>query len=192
MSTITVRPNALIRLDAADNRSIQFNYDDDNLAAGVAITTSTFRLIPIGATAKRLLSITRTTTTATATTGAYNETGTLVAAAHGLSTGQYVTVAGADQTDYNLTAQITVTGATTFTYTVANSPTTPATGTLVYGGPSPILDNASLTDTNRNTTVRVDARTSVVGGWYELANTIVTNETPAQTKEHAVQILVQG
>jgi hypothetical protein len=192
MSTITVRPNALIRLDAADNRSIQFNYDDDNLAVGVAITTSTFRLIPIGATAKRLLSLTRTTTTATATTGAYNETGTLVAAPHGFSTGQYVTVAGADQTDYNLTAQITVTGATTFTYTVANSPTTPATGTLVYGGPSPILDNASLTDTNRNTTVRVDARTSVVGGWYELANTIVTDETPTQTKEHAVQILVQG
>lgn len=65
-------------------------------------------------------SITRSGGTATVTTST----------AHGLSTGDSALVAGADQTDYNIEAVITVTSATVFTYTVANSPTTPATGTI--------------------------------------------------------------
>lgn len=52
------------------------------------------------------------------------------AAAHGLSTGDSALIAGAAQTDYNIDAVITVVDTTTFTYTVANSPTTPATGTI--------------------------------------------------------------
>lgn len=52
------------------------------------------------------------------------------AAAHGLSTGDSATIAGAAQTDYNIDAVVTVIDTTTFTYTVANSPTTPATGTI--------------------------------------------------------------
>lgn len=66
--------------------------------------------------------ISRTDTTATVTT----------AVDHGLITGAVVVISGANQSDYNGTFTITVTGATTFTYTVANSPTTPATGTIVY------------------------------------------------------------
>lgn len=65
-------------------------------------------------------SITRTGSTATATTSS----------AHGYTTGQRVTIAGADQADYNGTFEVTVTGATTFTFSVSNSPTTPATGAL--------------------------------------------------------------
>ncbi len=65
-------------------------------------------------------SITRSSTTATVTTSA----------SHLLVTGNQVSISGATQTDYNITATITVTGATTFTYEVANSPTTPATGTI--------------------------------------------------------------
>lgn len=65
-------------------------------------------------------SITRSSTTATVTT-----TG-----AHGLSTNDRVAIEGAVETDYNGDYDITVTGANTFTYTVANSPTTPATGTI--------------------------------------------------------------
>jgi hypothetical protein len=45
-----------------------------------------------------------------------------------LLTGNKVTIAGATQADYNVTATITVVDAVTFTYTVANSPATPATG----------------------------------------------------------------
>ena len=70
-------------------------------------------------------SITRTSNTATVTTTATNA----------LSTGMSVVISGAVQTDYNGTFVITVTGGTTFTYTVANTPTTPATGTITaYGG----------------------------------------------------------
>jgi len=65
-------------------------------------------------------SLTRTLTTATATT----------ASAHGYVTGDFVTVSGAVEAAYNGEFQVTVTGPTTFTYAVAGSPTTPATGTV--------------------------------------------------------------
>lgn len=68
-----------------------------------------------------ILSIIRSGTTATVTT----------VSDHGLSTSSSVTISGATQTDYNITAAITVTSTTTFTYTVAGSPATPATGTIV-------------------------------------------------------------
>lgn len=59
--------------------------------------------------------------TATATTGA----------AHGYSTGDRVTIAGAEQDAYNGTFTIVVTGATTFTFqVVSGTPAAAATGTL--------------------------------------------------------------
>lgn len=65
-------------------------------------------------------SITRASQTATVTT----------ATAHGFTTGDYVTHAGAAQSEYNVEAQVTVTGATTYTFTVSGSPASPATGTI--------------------------------------------------------------
>lgn len=65
-------------------------------------------------------SLTRSGSTATAT----------CAAPHGLSTGDVVLVAGAGQADYNVEAVVTVVSGTVFTYDVANSPTSPATGTI--------------------------------------------------------------
>ena len=50
---------------------------------------------------------------------------------HGFYTGQWITIAGASQTDYNVSARITVVDANTFTYAVANAPATPATGSPV-------------------------------------------------------------
>ena len=70
-------------------------------------------------TVNTLTSLTRTGTTATATF-------TL----HGYVDGQYVTIADAVETDYNGTFLISNVTANTFDYTVANSPTTPATGTI--------------------------------------------------------------
>jgi phage tail sheath protein FI len=78
--------------------------------------------------------ITRATSTATVTT----------ASAHGFTTGQRVTIAGATQTEYNGTFTITVTGATTFTYTVTGTPATPATGTITA---EPLPPTLSLTAT---------------------------------------------
>lgn len=49
---------------------------------------------------------------------------------HNLATGLEVIIAGADQADYNITASIIVVNNTQFSFTVANAPTTPATGTI--------------------------------------------------------------
>lgn len=65
-------------------------------------------------------SLTCVTTTATATT----------IIPHGLETGDKLTISGATETNYNVTASITVTGISTFTYTIVNT-TSPATGTPV-------------------------------------------------------------
>lgn len=66
-------------------------------------------------------SITSSGTTATVTTTAN----------HGWSDGDFVTIAGANETAYNGQFQITVVTATTFTYTCASTPSaTPATGTI--------------------------------------------------------------
>lgn len=70
--------------------------------------------------AQSVSSITRTSSTATVTTSS----------AHGYSTGDLVHIIGANQADYNGEYEITVLTPTTFTYTVANSPSTPATGTI--------------------------------------------------------------
>jgi hypothetical protein len=85
-------------------------------------TAAFLQLYQVPASTLSISGITRSTTTATATT----------AAAHGLATGDWVIISGADQTNYNGLVQITVTGATTFTYTVTDSGASPATGTIVY------------------------------------------------------------
>lgn len=95
---------------------------------GSTITTYTALDTPTGLTVTprftdvfAVTSITRSSQTATVTT----------TAVHGRTTGDYMTISGAVQTEYNITAQITVTSTTTFTYTVAGSPATPATGTVI-------------------------------------------------------------
>jgi hypothetical protein len=69
-------------------------------------------------------SITRAGATATATTDQ----------AHGWSTGANVVHSGAGQAEYNGEFTITVTGPTTYTFAVAGTPVTPATGTIVTKG----------------------------------------------------------
>lgn len=64
--------------------------------------------------------ITRSGSVATVTT----------ATAHGLASGDSALVAGAAQADYNVEAVVSVIDSTHFSYTVANSPTTPATGVM--------------------------------------------------------------
>jgi len=83
-------------------------------AAGtVAATLARLFLVP-GVAGGTISSITFITTTATVTT----------AVSHGLSTGNLVTIQGALPNAYNVTnASITVTGLTTFTYTMASTPT---------------------------------------------------------------------
>lgn len=77
-----------------------------------------WRKVP-GRTTKSVSGITRTGSTATATS-----------TAHGYAVGTVVTVAGANEADYNITAKITAVTTNTFDYAVAGTPTTPATGTI--------------------------------------------------------------
>lgn len=72
-------------------------------------------------TAQGVSSITRSSSTATVTT----------AASHGYSTDDWITIAGASESGYNGTFQITKTAATTFTYALGSlTPSTPASGTI--------------------------------------------------------------
>lgn len=57
-----------------------------------------------------------------------------VAAVHDLATGMSLTIAGATQTDYNGAHVITVTAPNEFTFTIATTPVTPATGTIYAQG----------------------------------------------------------
>ena len=94
-----------------------------------------------------LTSLTRSGTTATAIWGVSclrryvsgitrsGTTATATCSLHGLSIGSLVKLGGADQTDYNGTVTVaSIPTANTFTYTVANSPVTPATGPMFATG----------------------------------------------------------
>jgi hypothetical protein len=83
--------------------------------------------------------------------GTGNLTATLTtASAHGLVTGNTITVAGAIPTQFNGTYRITVTGATTFTYTMATAPSGDATTVGTYTIDYYILGQNSNTFANIN------------------------------------------
>lgn len=66
----------------------------------------------------------------TVTISRSGSTATVAHTAHGYLTGQKVVISGADQGEYNGLFSITVTGANEYTYTVAGTPASPATGTI--------------------------------------------------------------
>ena len=103
-------------------------YDGDNWFY-VATTT----------TAQTISTITHVGAVATLTT----------ASAHGLITGNRVTISGATSSEYNGTYVITVTGATTFTYTMAS---TPAANATVVGAYTVV----GITGVNSNTFINVN------------------------------------
>jgi hypothetical protein len=53
-------------------------------------------------------------------------------------------------------------------------------------------DNPSIVTGNRKTQVRLDATTATAGDRYTLANTIVTNESPAQTIERQIDVRIEN
>lgn len=97
-----------------------------SLASGAVLTANSISYtansaIGIAAQSISITSLTRSGTVATAETSA----------SHFLATGMTVTISGATEGDYNGSYSITVTADNEFTYTVANSPSTPATGTPI-------------------------------------------------------------
>jgi hypothetical protein len=99
------------------------------LATGISTADSPLVLDFALAGDKTISSLTRSTTTATATS-----------TAHGYTTGNKVNIRGAAQSEYNGDFTITVVDANTFTYTVSGSPATPATGTIL-ANKGPIVRN---------------------------------------------------
>jgi hypothetical protein len=87
----------------------------------------------------KVTGITRSDNTATVTTDT----------AHGLLTGDSVVIAGADQADYNVEAVVSVVDLTHFTYTVANSPDTPATGNTITATRASAGFDKVYSDTNK-------------------------------------------
>lgn len=101
--------------------------------------------------------ITRSGNTATATT----------VSAHNLASNVSVIIAGANQSEYNLVnAPVTVTGMNTFTYTVAGSPATPATGTITAAYDSalvPVISSAFGATLNLSLDVPVTLQSPIAG-----------------------------
>ena len=93
---------------------------DKKIRAAAAVLIDEVNII-YAAMPRGITSITRSGNTATATTPT----------AHGMSNRQ-IAIFGATQAAYNGLFNITVTGANTFTYPVVGTPTTPATGTILY------------------------------------------------------------
>ena len=58
-------------------------------------------------------------------------TATVTHTGHGLSTNDIVHIRGCNQPEYNIVAQITVTGVDNYTYSISGTPASPATGTPV-------------------------------------------------------------
>jgi hypothetical protein len=103
--------------------------------------TSTTRTIDLGQLrGAPVLSLTRSGNTATLITQI----------PHGHATGGRVVVSGANQGDYNGAKVVTVTGPTSLTFAVSNSPATPATGTILISA-GDISDLVALAGVDRPT-----------------------------------------
>lgn len=183
--SITVLDGDTIELDPLDLRVIRFDWDTENLALGALISTSKFRVSAVRPDGIAVTSITRSGAVATVIT----------AAAHGYVTNDWVAIEGADQSDYNVTVQVTVINATTFTYAVANSPATPATGTTITAAFGLGIDSVSILSASpynsRSTQVRlIGSGIRALGKRFDVSNTIVTNETPAQTKDRFISVVI--
>lgn len=117
-----------------------------------------------------LADVTPTSITSASTTVTVNKT------AHGLVLGQYVTIAGAVQTDYNGTFRIaSVPNGNSFTYTALSAPAaSPATGTLTYA-PRVYWVNDEGADIPSSITIGADA----LNGEYTITVDAITSGSTA-------------
>ena len=105
----------------------------------------------IAANSGTISTLTRIGTTATGKTTAN----------HGFGNNQTVTIAGAAQTEYNGTFNITVISENEFQYAVSGSPTTPATGTITYSDDYAVI-SVQADDTGQETNLDTGATLSLV------------------------------
>jgi uncharacterized phage protein gp47/JayE len=90
----------------------------------------------------------------------------LTSSEHFLSTGQQVTIAGANETDYNGTFFIITTSTTTFTYTINTEPSTPASGDIslsFFGALLSVSSQNTGVDQNLENGSQLTLTTPIVG-----------------------------
>lgn len=123
----------------------------------------------IGDASVSITSLTCVTTTATATTNI----------PHSLETGNKVTVSGAVESNYNVTATVTVTSPTAFTYTIVNT-TSPATGApvLTAGDLNTIRPIRLLGAFSRNGAVDSPLGIITEQFWTNIADKATTSSIP--------------
>jgi hypothetical protein len=119
-------------------------------------------------------SITRSGTTATVTTTVANN----------LVTGDYATITGANQPEYNGTFLITSTGASTFTYTISGAPATPATG-----APQCLLSGIQRTTTVSSTSLTGQILTITIAAPLMPAASVNITKLEYQTKPEAFSFI---
>ena len=98
------------------------------------------------------------------------------AAAHGFTDGQNVVIAGANPVDYNGTFSLGLVNATTFFYTVAETPLTPASGLINVALPGAPISVVSITRVGSIATVT----TSAVHGFTNGQMIIMTGATQSE------------
>lgn len=120
---VTSQPYTIGTLLKSSNASTWTPVQEADLTVRIygAQFTANTRTVNLGQLRSGTVTITRSGSTATAT---------CVGGAHPFVTGQKVVISGATQADYNGSYAVTVITPLQFTYTVANSPATPATGTI--------------------------------------------------------------
>lgn len=109
-----------------DNNVIAIGVPGTIIPASTSLTSLAGNIYTTGAqktislSSLNIINLTRVGAVVTALTGSE----------HFLASGQQVTIAGANESDYNGTYVIIITSPTTFTYTVTTEPSTPASGTI--------------------------------------------------------------
>lgn len=187
MSDLVVLDGAVVPVGPRDERVFRFDWDTDNLNAGVVIASQALQVVRLHPDPVSITSIVRSGTTATVVTGTD----------HGLQTGDLACIAGADQDGFNLSASVTVTGARSFTYTVGGSVETPATGPALSVSVGVSFDSSAVLSaapySSRSTLVRIVVGGPEFSGYrFKILNKIVTDETPAQTKWRWFVVVVQS
>ena len=173
--------------DPSASKLYGFDWGTSNLPPAVVVNTHSFSITGVNAIGATL--------NLTVTSLVYDAILTVTvttATAHGYVTGDYITMAGVVPWHYNVTDYATVTGANTFTYQLGGAPpVTSTTGVTASKG----LDQVSILTgapyNSRYTQFRFTPN-GFLGGQFEIANRIVTSETPSQTKELSFRILVQN
>lgn len=187
MSVVIIRPGDLDTVDPSGKKVYAFDWDTDNLAAGVTIVDSTFAITGLNAVGAAInLAVTAV---------AYNDPAISIttAAPHGLTTGMSVTLGGVLPAEYNRTLPAVVNSPTTLTVNFGGlAALVSFVGATLAQGLDQVNILSALPYSSRYTQFRFIPPPGFLGGLFEIENRITTSESPIQVKPKSFKILVQN